>query len=108
MLTFVPLSAGVPQVVLPQWTDCYDYSQRVEWLGIGRLGARKRKPQWQADELAGELLAVLRGEGADKMKQKAKEVATMCQKHGDGATTAARLIMEQVKAVDTNATEVMR
>ena len=48
---------------------------------------------------------MLRGKDAEKMKQKAEEVAAMCQKHGDGATTAAKLIMEQVKAGDTNATK---
>ena len=48
---------------------------------------------------------MLRGKDAEKMKQKAEEVAAMCQKHGDGATTAAKLIMEQVKTGDTNATK---
>jgi hypothetical protein len=26
--------AGIPQVLLPAWYDCYDYATRVEYLGI--------------------------------------------------------------------------
>ncbi|KAK3172949.1 hypothetical protein OEA41_006275 [Lepraria neglecta] len=91
----IDLSAGVRQVVLPQWTDCYDYAQRVEMLGIGRWGSRTTKPQWSAQELARELLDVLLGERSDAMKQKARELAELCQKSGSGAVTAARILLAE-------------
>ncbi|KAF4499123.1 UDP-glycosyltransferase 84B2 [Fusarium agapanthi] len=30
------LCSGIPQALLPAWTDCYDFANRVELLGIGR------------------------------------------------------------------------
>ncbi|KAK5663304.1 hypothetical protein OQA88_3732 [Cercophora sp. LCS_1] len=86
---------GVPQVVLPQWTDCYDYAQRVEMLGIGRLGNRVEKPLWVAKRLAREIFAVVLGEGSDAIKLRAKEVATLCREKGSGAENAARAILEE-------------
>ena len=68
----------------------------MEWLGIGRIGSRRCKPRWQADELAKELLVVLSGADAAKMKQRAREVAAMCRDRGDGAIIAARFILEQI------------
>ncbi|PHH58385.1 hypothetical protein CDD80_2410 [Ophiocordyceps camponoti-rufipedis] len=44
---------GVPQVVLPQWTDTYDYAERVELLGIGRLGNRSTMPRWTGGRVGG-------------------------------------------------------
>ncbi|KAK3400338.1 hypothetical protein B0T20DRAFT_478186 [Sordaria brevicollis] len=32
--------AGIPQVILPPWMDCYDFARRAEFLGIGRWGNR--------------------------------------------------------------------
>lgn len=81
--------------MLPQWTDCYDYAQRVEWLGIGRHGSRTHKPRWVAEELSKELIAVLYGETAEEMKKKARDLAAVCGRHGDGADNAARFILEQ-------------
>lgn len=88
-------SAGVPQVVLPQWTDCYDYAQRVEMLGIGRLGSRTAKPQWSAQELAREILYVLLGEKSSAIKQKCTELASLCKSNGNGAVATARIILAE-------------
>lgn len=54
-------SAGIPQVLLPAWTDCYDFANRVELLGIGRWGNKKVKPRWTEDELSEAILATLFG-----------------------------------------------
>ncbi|CAG8072578.1 unnamed protein product [Penicillium salamii] len=85
--------AGVPQVILPQWIDCYDYAERVEMLGIGRVGNRKAKPQWTARELSKELLRVLQGESALFMRQRANDLATLCDKNGIGAMVAAQTLL---------------
>jgi hypothetical protein len=81
-------------VVLPQWTDCYDYAQRVELLGIGRLGNRKVKPLWDAKELGDVLSDVLFGKSADSIQRKANALAAVCRAKGDGAANAARLLLE--------------
>ncbi|CAG7992048.1 unnamed protein product [Penicillium olsonii] len=84
---------GVPQVILPQWIDCYDYAERVEMLGIGRVGNRKAKPQWTARELSKELLRVLQGQSAISMRQRASDLASMCDKNGIGAVVAAQTLL---------------
>lgn len=81
-------------MVLPQWTDCYDYAQRVEVLGIGRLGSRKAKPLWTAEELGSVLSDVLLGKSTDSILRKAKAMAAVCKGRGDGAANAARLLLE--------------
>jgi hypothetical protein len=87
--------AGVPQVVLPQWTDCYDYAQRVEMLGIGRLGNRAAKPLWTETELGDVLSEVLLGKSSDSIKRKATALATVVKAKGNGAENAARLLVEE-------------
>ncbi|RYP63533.1 hypothetical protein DL771_009229 [Monosporascus sp. 5C6A] len=87
--------AGVPHVILPQWTDCYDYAQRVELLGIGRLGNRTTKPQWSLKELSRELREVLLGRSSETMRQKAKDLANVCRARGNGAENAARIILHE-------------
>ncbi|KAM4066511.1 glycosyltransferase sdnJ [Hirsutella rhossiliensis] len=88
--------AGVPQVVLPQWSDCYDYAELVQVLGIGRLGSKTTKPRWTAPELSHELLAVLDGEPARAMTHKAQQLASLCEKRGSGAAKAARILLEEL------------
>jgi UDP:flavonoid glycosyltransferase YjiC (YdhE family) len=85
----------VPQVVLPQWTDCYDYAQRVDMLGVGRLGNRTTKPLWSAQELSRALREVLLGKHSDAIKQRASELASLCEGRGSGQLTAARILLEQ-------------
>ena len=82
-------------MVLPQWTDCYDYAQRVEMLGVGRCGSRTKKPSWSAHELSQALFEVLVGEKSDAMKQKAKKLADLCQSNGIGAANAAKIILAE-------------
>ncbi|WVW78305.1 hypothetical protein I302_100259 [Kwoniella bestiolae CBS 10118] len=53
------LYAGVPQVVLPSWTDCYDFPARVQYLGIGAWGNRKASPGYSQPELTEALLQVI-------------------------------------------------
>lgn len=89
------LRAGVPQVVLPQWTDCYDYAQRVEMLGIGRLGNRTAKPLWTKKELGDVLSEVLLGKSSESIQRKASALAAVVKAKGNGAANAARLLLEE-------------
>ncbi|KAK3386193.1 hypothetical protein B0H63DRAFT_544825 [Podospora didyma] len=87
--------AGVPQVVLPQWIDCYLYAERVEYLGMGRVGNRKAKPLWTAEELATAILDVLFGKDSEAIRQKARELAEICKRNGNGAENAARILLAE-------------
>lgn len=62
-------------------------------LGIGRVGNRKAKPQWTARELSQELLHVLQGRNAINMRQKANDLARLCDKNGIGAMVAAQTLL---------------
>ncbi|RFU78580.1 diacylglycerol o-acyltransferase [Trichoderma arundinaceum] len=86
---------GTPQVALPAWTDCYDYAQRVELLGVGRWGSRTAKPRWSSQELSREMLEVLAGEKSDAMKKKAALLKQVCEYNGSGADRAALAILEE-------------
>ncbi|KAF4430517.1 UDP-glycosyltransferase 84B2 [Fusarium acutatum] len=70
------LCSGIPQVLLPAWTDCYDFANRIELLGIGRWANKEAKPRWKADELAGALLEILFGPESAGMRMRAEEVAS--------------------------------
>ncbi|KAH7108985.1 hypothetical protein B0J13DRAFT_320538 [Dactylonectria estremocensis] len=69
------LCAGVPQLVLPGWADCYDFANRAELLGIGRWGNKEAKPRWQKDELCEALTQVVLGPLAEKIQLRSKELA---------------------------------
>jgi UDP:flavonoid glycosyltransferase YjiC (YdhE family) len=68
-------SAGVPQVLLPPWSDCYDFGNRVEMLGIGRWANKQAKPRWEQLELANSINEVLFGPEAGQIKKRAVELA---------------------------------
>ncbi|EXK82796.1 hypothetical protein FOQG_12910 [Fusarium oxysporum f. sp. raphani 54005] len=67
------LCSGIPQALLPAWTDCYDFANRVELLGIGLWANKEAKPRWQEDELAEALLEILFGPESAGMRKRAEE-----------------------------------
>ncbi|KAF5235633.1 hypothetical protein FANTH_11652 [Fusarium anthophilum] len=70
------LCSGIPQALLPAWTDCYDFANRVELLGIGRWANKEAKPRWQENELTEALLEILFGPESAGMRKRAEEVAS--------------------------------
>ncbi|KAF5552851.1 UDP-glycosyltransferase 84B2 [Fusarium mexicanum] len=70
------LCSGVPQALLPAWTDCYDFANRVELLGIGRWANKEAKPRWEENELAEALLEILFGSESVGIRKRAEEVAS--------------------------------
>ncbi|KAF5020259.1 hypothetical protein F66182_7737 [Fusarium sp. NRRL 66182] len=70
------LCSGVPQALLPAWTDCYDFANRVELLGIGRWANKKAKPRWKTDELADAMVEMLFGPDSAQIRRTAEEIAS--------------------------------
>ncbi|KAG5762615.1 hypothetical protein H9Q69_005216 [Fusarium xylarioides] len=70
------LCSGIPQALLPAWTDCYDFANRVELLGIGRWANKKAKPRWKEEELVRALLEILFGPESAGMRMRAEEIAS--------------------------------
>lgn len=90
-------SAGVPQVVLPVWVDCFDFANRAEMLGIGLWGNKSTIPMNSAAELGPALTEVLLGDKSDHMRNRARDLAELCHRDGEGRTVAARAIMQQIE-----------
>lgn len=89
-------SAGVPQIVLPVWIDTYDFSTRVEYLGIGVWGSRTAAPRVDAEELSKAFIRVLASEETSGMQEKAKALAAPFAK-SEGRAVACEKIIELMK-----------
>ncbi|KAF5982460.1 UDP-glycosyltransferase 84B2 [Fusarium bulbicola] len=89
-----PIS-GIPQALLPAWTDCYDFANRVELLGIGRWANKRAKPRWQENELAEALLEILFGTESAGMRKRAEEVASR-HPEWEGRQMAAQEILNHM------------
>jgi hypothetical protein len=100
--------AGIPQIVIPQWYDTYDYATRVKYLGIGVYGNTvaghgcnvdlenyKAPLMVDAKEFGDALLKVVgANEGdADTMREKARAIGKICQKSG-GRVQAAHILRD--------------
>ncbi|KAF4469860.1 glycosyltransferase family 1 [Fusarium albosuccineum] len=87
------LCAGVPQVVLPAWADCYDFANRAELLGIGRWANKNAKPRWSKDELAASLVDVILGPSSEKILLSAQKLG---QKYPEdvGRRKAAEVLLD--------------
>jgi UDP:flavonoid glycosyltransferase YjiC (YdhE family) len=89
--------AGISQVLLPAWYDCYDYATRVEYLGIGIYGNKKVAPNVEKEEFSNAVLGVI-GEkkGVDtQFSVKAKGLRVLCRRSG-GRKRVAEMISELV------------
>lgn len=93
------ISSGIPQALLPAWTDCYDFANRVELLGIGRWANKEAKPRWKEEELAGALLEILFGPESAGMRKRAEEIAS---RHPEwkGRQIAAQEILDYLRRLE--------
>ncbi|CAM1508913.1 Fc.00g026520.m01.CDS01 [Cosmosporella sp. VM-42] len=87
--------AGVPQVILPSWLDCYDFANRAELLGIGRWGSKQGCPRWIESELAPILIEVVLDQNAE-YTARSRVLADICLQNGGGRATAADQILEML------------
>ncbi|KAI0146096.1 hypothetical protein GGR57DRAFT_494349 [Xylariaceae sp. FL1272] len=58
------IGSGVPQVILPQWLDLYNFAQMVEDIGVGTWGCRETSPYWTSSCLETAILDVVDGGNA--------------------------------------------
>ncbi|EHK43614.1 glycosyltransferase family 1 protein [Trichoderma atroviride IMI 206040] len=87
--------AGIPQVIIPAWSDCYDYAQRAEYLGIGLWGTRNMKNGWSARELSTKILGVIVGQFSVGVKKRCNVLKQICEFSGSGADFAALMILRE-------------
>jgi UDP:flavonoid glycosyltransferase YjiC (YdhE family) len=67
---------GVPQVILPQWIDLYNFAQLVEDINVGVWGCRETSPNFTPDCLAYSIRKVATDSDASlAMRKKAQQLA---------------------------------
>lgn len=88
--------------------DTFDFARRVELLGIGRWGNKtsSHSGAW-GGELARALIEVLLGVEADRKRQKARQLAELCNKNNGGRDIAARLILKEIREGGTDGAEAI-
>ncbi|KIP07363.1 glycosyltransferase family 1 protein [Phlebiopsis gigantea 11061_1 CR5-6] len=84
--------AGVPQIILPQWLDLYDYAVRVEWLGHGIYANKGRPAKFHAGQLADAFVRILSDTEGRAIKERALEVAAACRR-GGGVHRVAKTLL---------------
>jgi UDP:flavonoid glycosyltransferase YjiC (YdhE family) len=85
------ISAGVTQIILPQWCDLYDFATRVESLGHGIHANKSTPAAINAPELSNALVATLtdrEGEQGWRMRTKARKIGEACRDAGGVAKVA--------------------
>jgi UDP:flavonoid glycosyltransferase YjiC (YdhE family) len=80
--------AGVPQVVLPQWYDTYDFANKAEYLGIGVYASRSVAPNVEAQEFSEGVKLAL----GHEITAKARMLRDSIVKKGEGRVIACREI----------------
>jgi UDP:flavonoid glycosyltransferase YjiC (YdhE family) len=91
-------SAGIPQILLPAWADCYDFANRVELLQVGRRANKKAKPRWSHLELSASLREVLIGPQAEEIRKNATRLAEKFPEN-EGRNRAAAEILDTMNKV---------
>ncbi|KAK8011701.1 2-hydroxyacylsphingosine 1-beta-galactosyltransferase [Apiospora arundinis] len=82
---------GVPQVVLPMWADLYNYAALVENIGVGVYGSRGTAPSWTVEGLTNAFLAVVDGEKAVGMREKAQNLSLKAKARPGRVVAAAEI-----------------
>lgn len=91
-------SAGVPQIVLPLWTDTYNYAQLAEQTVVGIWGCRETPPDWTSDCLRDDVVKVALGPDSMAFRAKAKEVSAAAREQGVGREIWARIIAKLARS----------
>ena len=85
----------MPQIILPQWLDLYEYAVRTEWLGHGIYANKGYPAQIDAMQLSDAFVRILAdrpGEEGAVMREKARGIAEAC-KRGGGVDTVAKTLL---------------
>lgn len=85
----------MPQILLPQWIDLYDYAVRTEWLGHGLYANKGCAPALDLYQLSEAFLHVLDdrpGKAGALMREKASELSESCKLAGGVHTVVDTLL----------------
>ncbi|KAL1704341.1 hypothetical protein EV121DRAFT_291437 [Schizophyllum commune] len=88
--------AGVPQVILAQWSDTYYNAGVAEYRGFGVYGNKTNPPDIDAAELSVALRRVMSREEGPRFQARAREAQVKCREAG-GRRRAADIVLELLK-----------
>jgi hypothetical protein len=88
---------GVPQVILPQWMDTYDFAHRAEHHGIGVWASKHSAPKWTGKELGAALSMAILGDSGAAMRRAAVALADVCNTGDGGRVVAAKAILAAIE-----------
>lgn len=91
------LVAGLPQVILPAWLDCFDFGNRAEMNGYGIRANKTAAPRWNRHEFGGALKEVIVSKRAATFKANAKRLASS-HSAAAGRDKAAKVILEMLES----------
>lgn len=89
--------AGIPQVILPAWYDCYEFAVRADYTGIGLWGNQTVAPRVDGKELGKALVKVVKAEaekGGVSIREKAWEMGEIVRAKGEGREIAAEEVLK--------------
>ncbi|KAH8655235.1 hypothetical protein BX600DRAFT_469359 [Xylariales sp. PMI_506] len=89
------VAAGVPQVVLPFWSDHYSYARLVDQSGLGVYGCQENNPYWTVECLSEALLSLARDDTASQtIRRTAQKLGDKQAGREPGRYTAARKVAQ--------------
>ncbi|KAK0220219.1 hypothetical protein IW262DRAFT_1383384 [Armillaria fumosa] len=90
---FEAIHAGVPQIILPAWYDCYEYAARIEWLGVGIHGNKSAGSGIEAVELGRALTRIVGdGDEAERFRAVAKELGEDTRRYSGRVMACDKLL----------------
>ncbi|WVQ81036.1 hypothetical protein IAT38_003143 [Cryptococcus sp. DSM 104549] len=97
------LATGTPQILLPAWVDCYDFTCRLPLLGHGVWGNKTSAPLCSEPELTKAFMTVVGATPdapeAHKIRERAKELGEIVSQGGKrlGRNVAAEYIWKKIQ-----------
>ncbi|RDW80324.1 hypothetical protein BP5796_05022 [Coleophoma crateriformis] len=84
--------AGIPQIIVAQWHDTYEYAAKVEYLGIGVYGNKTCAPDLYRREF-GEALVLCTGssKSSKEIQERANALGLVSQKRSGRKLAVAKL-----------------
>lgn len=93
---------GVPQIVMAQWHDTYEYAAKIEYLGIGVYGNKSCAPDLDGQEFeVAATKCVGINEISRKIQERANELGRLCQRNIGTEVAVEKIISLLVKETTT-------
>jgi hypothetical protein len=81
--------AGIPQVSLPLWYDCYNLASLAQYVGVGIWADEDAAPDWHPEALKRDFLRALVGDESVALRKRAAELGEKARAYGGRHKAAA-------------------